>query len=109
MLVNFDKFKKIYNDKDLKFFYKLLPDVKNYFKNIVWSLEQSIKENKRGEWFGTLLAMQSIATDMCFDRLKNYTVKMDKPNKKDFKEIKIMIEEILLLEIKIFSKWNRFW
>jgi hypothetical protein len=111
MSVNFEKFKRIYYDPKLKFFYKLLPEVKNHFKTLLKYLEKSLTENDKNTWFGAVIAMQSVAEDMCFDRLKGYVVKMNEPNRKNFKEIERMIGEILLLGSPPTSrkKWYNFW
>ena len=108
MSVNFEKFKRIYHDPKLKFFYKLLPQAKKHFKSVLKYLEKSITENDKNTWFGTVIAMQSVAEDMCFDRLKGYIVEMNEPNRKNFKEIERMIGEILLLKMPPRKKWHCF-
>jgi len=110
MSVNFEKFKRTYHDPKLKFFYKLLPQAKKHFKSVLKYLENSIKENNKNTWFSAVVAMQSVAEDMCFDRLKGYMIKMNEPNRENFKEIKRMMEEIFLLEIPSSGKkWYNFW
>ena len=110
MSVNFENFKKTYDDPNLRFFYKLLPEAKDHFKNVLKYLEQSIKENNKDTWFTGVIAMRSTAEVMCFDRLRGYVVEMNEPNIGNFKEIKKMIEEILLLEIPSSGKkWYKFW
>ena len=110
MSVNLEKFQRKYYDPNLKFFYKLLPEAKNHFKSVLKYLEKSLTENDKNTWFAAVIAMQSVAEDMCFDRLKGYVVKMNEPNRKNFKEIKRMIGEILLLEIPSSGKkWYNFW
>ena len=110
MSVNFERFKKTYDDQNLRFFYKLLPQAKKHFKNVLKYLEKAIQENDKNIWFTGVVAMQSVANDMCFDRLKGYIVKMNEPNNENFKEIKQMIEEIFLLEIPSSKKkWYNFW
>jgi len=108
MSVNFEKFKRTYNDPKLKFFYKLLPEAKNHFKSVLKYLEKSITENDKNAWFAAVIAMQGVAEDMFFDRLKGYIVKMNEPNRKNFKEIERMIREILLLESPPRKKWYCF-
>ena len=108
MSVNFEKFKRTYHDPKLKFFYKLLPEVKTHFKNVLKYLEKSLTENDKNAWFSAVIAMQGVAENMCFDRLKGYVVKMNEPNRKNLKEIERMIGEILLLEIPPRKKWYCF-
>lgn len=110
MSVNFEKFKITYQDQNLRFFYKLLPEAKDHFKNVLKYLEKSLTENNKDTWFTGVMAMQSTAEVMCFDRLKGYIVKMNEPNRENFKEIKRMMEEIFLLEIPPSKKkWYKFW
>ena len=101
-----EKFKQKYNDPKLKFFYKLLPEAKNFFKNVLGYLEKSLKEENKNSWFTGVMAIQSVAKDMCFDGFKD--LKMNEPNEKDFKEIERIIEEILLLEIPSRKRWSCF-
>ena len=107
MSVNFERFKNKYDDRNLKFFYKLLPEAQNYYKKLLFYLENSIVDNKETTWFSGITGLKSVAEDMCFDKIKGFIVNPNKPNQQKFDEIKVMIEEIL--ELSIPQKKRKFY
>ena len=96
-MVIFDKktFDQKYKDKKKKFFTILIKIAKPTFIKSLSVLQKSVKENDFSEWFGTIIAIKQIAELMFFEDLKNLLPDLNKPNQKDYEDLKTEITRIL--------------